>query len=108
MIDEDNDISVLAHYKYLEDAIKRDMKKTASEFEDMGDMFINEIEVKKKIKNKKSQKLIPYILKKSGDIYDKDELNSYSFEDIQNIYDETKKKNQPVIVKFFNFIFNFE
>lgn len=108
MINEDNEMTVLAYNQYLEDDTERNKKKYALEFEEMGDKFVKEIEIKKKIKNKKSQKLIPYILKKSGDIYDEDELISYSFEDVQEIYNKIKKENQLGIIKLIKFIFNVE
>lgn len=107
-IDEDNDMSVLAYNKYLEEDAERNKNKIANEFEQMGDKFLQEIERKKKINTLRSEKLIPYILKHRGDIYEEDELKSYSFEDIQDIYDEVKKEKRPAIVKFINFIFNFE
>ena len=49
-IDEDNDMSVLAYHKYLEDHNDRDKKKFASEFEEMGGQFLKEIDKKKKRK----------------------------------------------------------
>jgi len=74
----------------------------------MGSRYVQEIERKNKNKALSQVKLIPYILKHRGDIYDKDELMSYSFEDVQDIYSEIKKEKKPGILKIFHFIFNIE
>lgn len=108
LIDEDNNMSVLAYNKYLDDNTERNKNKIASEFEEMGGQFMKEIDRKKKNNNLKSDKQIPYILKHRGDIYDEKEIKSYSFEDIQDIYNEIKKEKRPIIIKFFHFIFNIE
>ena len=91
-IDEDNDMSVLAYNKYLEDDAERNKNKIANEFEEMGAQFMDEIDRKKKTNNLKSKKLIPYILKHRGEIHNEEELKSYGFEDVQDIYDEVKKE----------------
>ena len=110
-IDEDNDMSVLAYHKYLEDDAERNKKKTASEFEELGNQFLKEIDKKKKRKKLTQSKIIPYILKHAGDIYEEDELKSYSLEDVLDIYDEvreTKKQKRSGITNFFHFLFNIE
>ena len=107
-IDENNDMSVLAYNKYLEDDVERKKNKTANEFEEMGSQFLSEMERKKKKKDLKSQKLIPYILKHCGDVYTKEELKSYSYEDVQDIYEEVKKEKKSPILKLFHFVFNIE
>lgn len=106
IIKEDNDMSVLAYNKYLEEHTERDKKKIVSEFEELGEHFLEEIERKKKRKKLQQLTLIPYILKHS--LYDEEELKSYSFEDVQDIYNEIKKKRKPAIIKFIQFIFNIE
>lgn len=106
-IDSDDDNKDYeAFNQYLEEDTKRKMIKTVSEIEQMGDKYLKEIERKKKNKELLKNKLIPYILKHS--IYEEDELNSYSFEDVQKIYNEIKAQNRPAIVKFFHFIFNID
>jgi len=107
-IDEDNEMSVLTYHKYLEDDTDRNKKKTASEFEELGVMYLKEIDKKKKRKKLSQVKLIPYILKRAGDIYDEDELKSYTLEDVQDIYNEVKSQKKSPITKFFHFLFNFE
>ena len=108
VIDEDNDMSVLAYSKYLEDDVVRNKKKAASEFEELGAQFLNEIDKKKKRKKLTQIKLIPYILKHAGDIYDEEELKSYTLEDVQDIYNEVKSQKKSFITKFFHFLFGFE
>ncbi len=106
--DEDDGMSVISLAKHLEEDSKRKKNQTVSEFEEMGSKYLKEINVKKSKKNLKQRKLIPYILKHRGDIYDEEELMSYNFEDIQDMYDELKIEKKPVIVKMFHFLFNIE
>jgi len=94
--------------KHLKDDTDRKKKQTSEEFEEMGDRYLQEIERKNKNKELKQVRLIPYILKHRGGIHDEAELMSYSFEDVQDIYNEVKKEKKPVIIKFFHFIFNIE
>ena len=105
--DDDNE-NYVAFSEYLEDDTKRKKKKTAHEIEEMGNQFLKEIDKKNKNKSLKSNKLIPYILKHCDEKYSKDELKSYSFEDVQNIYKEIKIEKRPVIIKIFHFLFNIE
>jgi hypothetical protein len=105
---DDELIDYMSLSKHLKDDTDRKKKQTVDEFEEMGDRYLQEIERKKKNKELKQVKLIPYILKHRGDIHDKEELMSYSFEDVLSIYDEIKKEKRPAIVKFFHFIFNIE
>lgn len=107
---EDNDdlIEYVSLSKHLKEDTDRKKKLTQQEFEEMGDRYLQEIERKNKNKELKQVKLIPYILKHRSDIYEKNELMSYSFEDVQDIYDEIKKEKKPAIIKFFHFIFNIE
>lgn len=102
---DDDDKNYLAFSEYLEKDTKRKMNQSASDIEKMGKQYLKEIERKKKNQDLIKTKLIPYILKHCNK-YDKEELNSYSFEDIQSIYDELKIQNQSAIIKFFRFIFN--
>jgi hypothetical protein len=99
--DEDDGMTVLSLAKHLEDDTKRKKNQTAKEFEELGDDYLKEIERKKHVQKLRQTKLIPYILKHRGDIYDKEELLSYSFEDIQEIYDEIKTEKRSWIIKLF-------
>lgn len=105
---DDELIDYLSLSKYLKEDTDRKKKQTSLEFEEMGNKYLQEIERKNKNKELKQLKLIPYILKHCGDTYDKDELMSYSFEDVQNIYNEIKAEKKPTIIKFFHFLFNIE
>lgn len=107
-IDENTNMSVVNYNQYLEENNKRDKNKTALEFEEMGGQFMKEIDKKKKRKKLHQNKLILYILKHHGEYYDEKELQSYSPEDIQEIYIETKKENRPTIINFLFFLFNIE
>jgi hypothetical protein len=106
--EEDDGISIISLAKHLEEDSERKKNKTVSEFEEMGSKYLKEINVKKSKKNLKQRKLIPYILKHRGDIYDEKDLMSYSFEDIQDIYNELKIEKKPFLVKMFHFLFNIE
>lgn len=105
--DEDDGMSVLSLAKHLEEDTERKKNKTISEFEEMGDRYLKEIKRKKKNREIKQRKLISYILKHTSDKYDKDELMSYNYEDVLDIYNDVKLK-KPFIVKFFYFLFNIE
>lgn len=103
--DDDND-EYKAFSEYLEEDTKRKKNQTANEIEELGKRCLSEIERKNENQKLKANKLIRYILKHCNGKYDKDELNGYSFKDVQNIYDEIKIENRPVIVKIFHFLFN--
>jgi len=106
-IDSDDDNKDYAAFsEYLEDDTKRKKNSTAHEIDEIAESLLKEIDRKNKNKAIKSNKLIPYILKHCDGKYDEVELKSYSFEDVQDIYNEIKSKNKPKIIKFFRFIFN--
>ena len=104
--DDDNE-DYKAFDEYLTDDTNRKKKKALSEIEEMGNQYLKEIDRKKKDRELKQIKLIPYILRYCK-TYSKEELLSYSFEDVKQIYNEIKVKNRPAIVKFFYFLFNIE
>lgn len=107
-INNDELIDYVSMNKFLQEDTERKKNLTIFEIEEMGDKFIGEIERKRKNKEVKKNKLIPYILKHSKDIYyDIYELESYSFEDIQKIYNEIKLK-KSTFKKFFHFLLNIE
>lgn len=105
---DDELVDYVSLSKHLKEDTDRKKKQLSAEFEEMGGRYLKEIERKNKDKELKQIKLIPYILKHRGDIHDQDELMSYSFEDVQDIYNEVKKEKKSVIVKFFHFMFNVE
>ena len=106
--DDDELIDYVSLSKHLKKDTDRKKKQISEEFEEMGARYLQEIERKNKNKELKQIKLIPYILKHRGEIYDNDELMSYSFEDVQDIYDEIKIEKKPAIIKFLHFVFNIE
>jgi len=105
---DDELVDYVSLSKHLKEDTDRKKQLLSSEFEEMGDKYLQEIERKKKNKELKQVKLIPYILKHRGDIHDMEELMSYSFEDIQDIYNEVRTEKKPAIIKFFHFLFNIE
>lgn len=109
-IDSDDDNKDYEAFdEFLQEHTKRNKNKVASEIESMGTQYLKEIERKNKQKELKKTKLIPYIVNHSQgkyDIEDLDKLNSYSFEDVQDIYNQVKTENRTRIAKFFHFLFN--
>jgi len=105
---DDEDIDLVSLSKHLEEDTRRKKNRTAANIDEWGEMLLKEVEGKRKVEELKSKKLIPYILKRSKGKYSKEELLSYSFKDVQDIYDEIKKNNQSSVVKFFHFLFNIE
>jgi hypothetical protein len=104
-LDDDNE-NYKEFFEYLVDDTKRKKKKSASEIEEIGELCLKEIDRKNKNKELMANKLIPYIIKHCNNKYGEEELKSYSFDDVQNIYKEIKIKRRPIIIKFFQFIFN--
>lgn len=102
--DDNNDYE--AFDKYLQEDTNRKKNKTIHEIENMGDLYLKEIEIKNAQKEILKQKQIKYILKHSKLTYPSNVLNSYSYQDIQQIYDELKSKETSFFTKIFHFIFN--
>jgi hypothetical protein len=103
--DDDNE-NYEAFSEYLDEDTKRKKNQTANEFDKVGEQLLKEIEIKNKNKKLKAIKLIPYILKYCDNKYTEEELISYGFEDIRDIYKEIKIQKRPAIVKFFYFLFD--
>jgi hypothetical protein len=103
--DDDNE-DYLKFSEHLNDDTKRKKNHIANEIEEIGQQLLNEIDRKNKEKLQIVKKMIPYILKNCNGKYDEEELIGYSFNDVQDIYDEIKEQKRPIIVKFFRFIFN--
>jgi len=107
-IDADDDlIDYVSTNKFLKEDTERKKNQVVFEIEEFGDKLLQEIERKRKNKEKKKNKLIPYIVKNSKEFYEIDELRSYSFEDVLKIYNDVKAENS-IIKKIFHFIFNIE
>lgn len=101
---DDDDKDALALSEFLEDNTNRVKEKIGKEFTEKGDQYLKEIERKKLIKSLKAEKLIKSIIKHTHGRYSADELRSYSYEDVQDIYNEVIKENP--VKKFFHFLFN--
>ncbi len=103
--DDDNE-----QYEAFSQALTKDSERKknsiAIEFNKKGEQLLKEIDRKKKNQTIKSKKLIKYILKYCNDKYNYEELNSYSYQDIYDIYIEIKEKRKTLIIRFFRFIFN--
>jgi len=106
--DTDDELDVLALRTYLDDESERKKAALNRLLDDIGEDLLLETEKKQKNKKLKQIKLIPYILKHRSDVHTKEELMSYSFEDVQDIYNQTKLENKSSILKFIHFIFNIE
>lgn len=101
-IDVDDDgMSYLSLAQHLEDDTERKKNKFAKEFQEFGDDYLKEIERKKRKKKLKQSKLIPYVIKHRKDLYDEEELFSYSYEDVLEIYNEIKLEKKSWIIKLF-------
>ena len=103
---EDDDKDYKAFSEYLEEDTNRKKNLNAREIQKIADNLVEEIERKKRNQAIKSQKLIPYILRHCNEKYTKEELLDYSYNDVQDIYNEIKFKKQSPIKNFFRFIFN--
>lgn len=93
--------------EFMTSHTKRKKNVFANELESFGDKYLTEISRKKQKNEEKKKKLITYILKHS-DNYFEDDLYMYEYYDILDIYNQIKKKKQPVIFKFFQYIFNIQ
>jgi hypothetical protein len=103
---DDDDKNYEIFSEFLEDDTQRKKNLTAVQINETAESLLREIERKNLLRGKKKTKLIRYIKKNSHYIYSKEELNSYSFEDVMNIYNETKREKRSLITKIFQFIFN--
>ena len=104
--DEDDGMSAMALSTHLEEDTQRKQNIMKSEIEEMGERYLKEIDRKKGHKTQESTKLIPYILKHSNGRFDDEELLSYTYEDVLNIYKEIKVQRRPAFVKLIHFVFN--
>ena len=103
---EDDNKDYEAFSEYLKEDTTRKKNLTSKEINEVAENLLQEIERKKRNQTLKSQKLIPYILKHCDKKYTKEELTGYSYNDVQDIYNEIKSMKQSSIKKFLSFIFN--
>jgi hypothetical protein len=102
--DPDDDIEYLSLSKHLEDNTLRDKNKVANEFIQMGNDLLFEVEEKNAMKEIEKDKLIKYILKHSKTKFYIQQLKTYSYNDVKEIYNDLKDKRN-FISKAFHFIF---
>jgi hypothetical protein len=104
---EDDNKDYEAFSEYLKEDTTRKKNLTSKEINNIAEILLQEIERKKRNQALKSQKLIPYILRHCDEKYTKEELMGYSYNDVQDIYNEIRSEKQSSpIRKFFHFIFN--
>ena len=104
--DDDDDKDYLAFCEYLNEDTQRKKKLTAREIQRIADNLVKEIERKKRNQSIKSQKLIPYILRHCDEKYTEKELLGYTYNDVQDIYNELKVEKQSILSNILKFIFN--
>jgi hypothetical protein len=104
--EENEEITPDMFFHALDNKTRIEKQSLAKDLMTKGDNYLAEIDKKQKRQEKLKAKLIEYIIKSFPDNYDKDELNSYSYDDVQKTYSEVKELKQPLIKKFFKFLFN--
>lgn len=101
---DDEDIDIKSFSRFLQDDTKRNKDKLANEFQEIGENLLAEIEIKKSKQEILRNKYIIYICKHDKNtVYPK--LDSYSFEDVKDIYDKLKNRKNT-LSKILRFIFN--
>jgi hypothetical protein len=101
---DDDDVDIKTFSKFIRDYTERDKNKTANEFQEIGEDLLLEIEEKNKRKNRLKIKHINYIRRHSDDNTLR-QLDSYSYKDVLNIYNEIRNRRN-FLNKAFRFIFN--
>ncbi len=102
---DDDDVDYKSFVKYIGEDTDRTKNVIAKDFNQFGDDLLAEIDAKNIKRNIRKEKQIVYILKHDENSYSHHALNSYSFEDINNIYNELREK-RSVVKKLIHFIFN--
>jgi hypothetical protein len=101
---DDDDVDIKTFSKFIQDYTERDKNKIAGEFQEIGEDLLNEIAEKNKRKDRLKARQSKYIHKHSIR-YSWNQLESYSYKDVQDIYDEIRSKKN-FFSKAFRFIFN--
>jgi len=102
---DDDDKDMKSFTSYIQNYTEKEKIKIANDFEFLANNLLFELEEKKKNNEIQKIKLIQYILKHTKNKYSIQELNSYDYYDIKNIYNEIKK-NRNIFQKLFRFMFN--
>ena len=100
---DDEGVDIKSFTIFMEDDTKRNKNKAANDFMEIGEDLLTEVEAKKLRQEIEKKKYVKYILRHSKK-YIKTQLNSYSLEDVKDIYDETRSKRP--LRKAIHFIFN--
>jgi hypothetical protein len=101
---DDDDVDIKTFSKFIRDHTERDKNKIADEFQEIGEDLLSEIAEKNKRKDRLKAKQSKYIHKHSID-YTWNQLESYSYKDVQDIYNEIRSRRN-FFNKAFRFIFN--
>lgn len=105
--DESND-DLVGFLEYLNETTEHHKSSVAKTIAQEGDKLYREIQKKERSRNKEKEEYVEYILEKSSHYrlnYDKNELMGYSYRDVYEIYQETKKQNRNLFLKIFDFLF---
>lgn len=102
---DDNDDDFIGFIQLIETHTERQKNSFLSEIDRFGDVFIDELERKKKRELELKKEIIPIILKKEPNKYDYNVLLSYSYNDVRDIYNDVKAKRGNIFVRLFKFIF---
>lgn len=102
---DDDDNNYIVFSEYLIEDTKRKKEIAVLEIEEVGVKLLKEIDRKKNLQNKEKDKHIKYIIKHSKN-FEYHDLKSYDINDVRDIYRKLKEENQPIIKKFFHFLFD--
>jgi len=101
--EDDNEVTYDEFSNFLEKHTKREKHKLATDFVEMGENYLAEIEHKKNIKQKEKKPLIKYIIKKTNK-YSEKYLSELDYNDVFDIYKEVKYENRSFLKKFAEFL----
>jgi hypothetical protein len=103
--DEDEHIT----YSQLNDKLKSISKTEKNRFHkiliDEGESLLDDIDKRKEESELKKIPYINYIISKTNEMYDENELYTYELYEIIKIYHNVKKNNKSVFAKIIEFIF---
>lgn len=102
--DDDNE-NYKGFLEYVISDTQRKQDKLVRDVNQMGDIYLEEIDRKNKKRNEKKMVYVKYIMNHS-DEYNEDELMSYSMHDVIEIYNTTKENRHSFFKKIFKFLFN--
>ena len=101
----DDNKNLQAFTDFWDNHSEREKNNAANNILDNGEMFLQEIDNKKSLKDISKGKMIDYILKHSNK-YPKQTLWEYDYNDVWDIHNEIKWEKTPKIKKFFKELIN--